>query len=135
MIPGMFGGTMTVFFLRQFFNGIPTDLVEAAKIDGMGYMRMYVRILIPLTKPAFLAQFIFAFIGGYNNYMGPLLYLNGQPPLYPLQMTLTLFRSIYVSSTPVVAAFTVLALLPLLVIYIFVQRYFVEGVATTGVKG
>ena len=135
MIPGMFGGAMTVFFLRQFFAGIPTDLMEAAKMDGMGFMRMYTRIIIPLAKPAFIAQFIFAFIGGSNSYMGPLLYLNGQTSLYPLQMALTLFRGIYAAKTPVVAAFTVLALLPLLLIYIFLQRYFVEGVANTGIKG
>ena len=135
MIPGMFGGAITVFFLRQFFAGIPTDLVEAAKIDGMGFMRIYTSIMIPLAKSAFLAQFIFGFIGAYNNYMAPLLYLNGQTTLYPLQMALSLFRGIYSGNEAVVAAFTVLALLPLLLVYVFLQKYFVEGIATTGVKG
>ena len=92
IIPGMFGGAMMVFFLRQFFQGIPNDLLEAAQIDGMGYMRMYITIMIPLSKPAFMAQFIFAFVGNYNNYLGPLLYLNGKISMYPLQMALTLFR-------------------------------------------
>ena len=96
---------------------------------------MYTKIMIPLAKPAFIAQFIFGFVGGYNNYMGPLLYLNGQPRLYSLQMALTLFRGIYAGEPPVEAAFTILALLPMLVIYIFMQKYFVEGIAATGVKG
>lgn len=135
IIPGMFGGAMMVFFLRQFFTGIPNDLLEAAKIDGMGYMGMYMKIMLPLSKPAFMAQFIFAFVGGYNNYLGPLLYLNGKIALYPLQMALTLFRGIYADSEGVIGAFTVLALLPLLIVYIFTQRYYVEGIAATGIKG
>lgn len=135
IIPGLFGGATTIFFLRQFFKGIPTALLDAAKIDGMGFMGMYVKIMIPLAKPAFISQFIFGFIGGYNSYMGPLLYLNGRIELYPLQMALTLFRSIYVAEPPVIAAFTILALVPLLIIYIFMQRYFVEGIAASGVKG
>jgi len=135
IIPGMFGGAMIVFFLRQFFQGIPTDLVEAGKIDGMSYFMMYVKIIIPLAKPAFLAQFIFMFVGGYNSYVGPLLYLNGKIPLYSLQMALTLFRSIYSSKQAIVCAFAVLALLPLLIIYTFTQKYFTEGIANTGIKG
>lgn len=135
IIPGMFGGATTIFFLRQFFKGIPTDLLDAARLDGLGFMGMYTRIMIPLAKPAFISQFIFGFIGGYNNYMGPLLYLNGQTDLYPLQMSLTLYRSIYGGEPAIVAALTVLALLPLLLIYIFMQRFFVEGIATSGIKG
>lgn len=135
VIPGMFGGATTIFFLRQFFRGIPSDLLDAAKLDGLGFMGMYVKIIIPLSKPAFISQFIFGFIGGYNNYMGPLLYLNGQPELYPLQMALTLYRSIYGGEPAIVAALTILALLPLLIIYIFMQKFFVEGIATSGIKG
>ncbi len=135
VIPGMFGGAMTIFFLRQFFEGIPSDLLDAAKIDGMGFFTMYIKIMIPLAGPAFIAQFVFAFIGGYNSYMGPLLYLNGQTQLYPLQMTLSLFRGIFASDNTIVAALTIIALVPLLIVYIFLQKYFVEGVATTGVKG
>ncbi len=135
IIPGMFGGATTIFFLRQFFRGIPTELLDAAKIDGLGFMGMYVKIMIPLAKPAFIAQFIFSFIGGYNNYMGPLLYLNGQTNLYPLQMALTLYRGIYGGEPAVVAALTILALVPLLIVYVCMQKFFVEGIATSGIKG
>lgn len=134
MIPGLFGGAGTIFFLRQFFRGIPDELIEAAKIDGMGYMRIYTSVMIPLAKPAFVAQFIFGFVGGYNSYMGPLLYLNGQTRLYPLQQALTLFRQIYSGNGPVVSALTVLALLPLLIVYFCMLRYFTEGIASTGIK-
>jgi multiple sugar transport system permease protein len=135
VIPGLFGGATTIFFLRQFFRGIPSDLLDAAKLDGLGFMGQYVRIMIPLSKPAFISQFIFGFIGGYNDYMGPLLYLNGQIELYPLQMALTLYRDIYASDAAMVAALTILALLPLIVIYVFMQKYFIEGIAVTGIKG
>ena len=104
IIPGMFGGATAIFFLRQFFRGIPSDLLDAAKLDGLGFMGQYTRIMIPLAKPAFISQFIFGFIGGYNNYMGPLLYINGQTELYPLQMALTLYRDIYASDAAMVAA-------------------------------
>ena len=135
IIPGMFGGATAIFFLRQFFRGIPTDLLDAAKLDGLGFMGMYVKILIPLSKPAFISQFIFGFIGGYNNYMGPLLYLNGQPDLYPLQMALALYRSIYGGEPAMLAALTIVALVPLIIIYICMQRFFIEGIATSGIKG
>lgn len=135
IIPGMFGGATAIFFLRQFFRGIPTDLLDAAKLDGLGFMGMYVKIIIPLSKPAFISQFIFGFIGGYNNYMGPLLYLNGQPDLYPLQMALALYRSIYGGEPAMLAALTVVALVPLIIIYVCMQRFFIEGIATSGIKG
>lgn len=135
IIPGMLGGATAIFFLRQFFRGIPTDLLDAAKLDGLGFMGMYVKIIIPLSKPAFISQFIFGFIGGYNNYMGPLLYLNGQPDLYPLQMALALYRSIYGGEPAMLAALTIVALVPLIIIYICMQRFFIEGIATSGIKG
>lgn len=135
VIPGLFGGATTVFFLRQFFRGIPSDLLDAAKLDGLGFMGQYVRIIIPLSKPAFISQFIFGFIGGYNDYMGPLLYINGQTELYPLQMALTLYQNLYKYDGAMIAALTLLAMLPLIVIYVFMQKYFVEGIAVTGIKG
>lgn len=135
VVPGLFGGATTIFFMRQFFRGIPSELLDAAKLDGLGFMGQYVRIMLPLSKPAFISQFIFGFIGGYNDYMGPLLYINGQTELYPLQMALTLYRDIYANDAAMVAALTILALLPLLVLYVFVQKFFIEGIAVTGIKG
>lgn len=135
VIPGLFGGATTIFFMRQFFRGIPTDLLDAAKLDGLGFMGQYTRIMIPLSKPAFISQFIFGFIGGYNDYMGPLLYINGQTEIYPLQMALTLYQNLYRFDGAMIAALTLLAMLPLIVIYVFMQKYFIEGIAVTGIKG
>lgn len=135
IIPGMFGGAATIFFLRQFFSGIPTDLIEAGKLDGMGYFAMYVKIMIPLSVPAYLAQGIFMFVGGYNNYMGPLLYLNNRPALYTLQYALSQFQGIYNYDKSIVCASAVIALVPIIAIYLACQRFFIQGVAAAGLKG
>lgn len=134
MIPGLFGGAATVFFFRQFFTGIPASLFEAGKLDGMGYFRMYVQIVIPLSVPAFLAQGIFAFVGGYNNYMGPMLYLIDNQKLWPLQLALGQMQAQYGGDQAVQCASAVVALLPLLIIYLACQRFFIQGVATAGLK-
>ncbi|MDE6398388.1 MAG: carbohydrate ABC transporter permease [Clostridiales bacterium] len=135
MIPGLFGGAATIFFLRQFFAGIPTDLIEAGKLDGMGYLTMYVKIIIPLAVPAFLAQGIFAFVGGYNNYMGPMLYLIDNQMLWPLQLALGQLQAQYVGDQAIQCASAMIALVPLLIVYLVCQRFFIEGVAAAGLKG
>ena len=132
---GVFGSGMTIFFLKQFMDGIPTDLVDAAKIDGMGYMRIYVTIMIPLCKAAFMARFIFGAIGAWNSYMGQLMYLNGQIKMYPLALALMLFQTLFVGNTGILAACVVISLVPVLAFYMFFQRYFTEGLAMSGVKG
>ena len=134
IIPTMFGSAGTVFFLKQFFSGIPTDLIDAGKIDGMGYFSMYIKIMLPLSVPAFLAQGILGFVGGYNNYLGPLLYLNGRVEMYTLQLSLSVLQGIYGSDQSVQCASAVIAILPLLVIYLVCQKFFIQGVAATGLK-
>lgn len=135
IIPGMFGGGITVFFLRQFFSGVPQELFEAGKLDGMGHFRMYVQIMLPLTIPAFLAQFVFGFVSGYNNYAGPLLYLNGVEELYPMQLAMTNLQKQFVDlGLPVTCAFTVLGLLPPIIVFVTCQKFFIQGVAVTGLK-
>ena len=134
VIPTLFGNAGTVFFLRQFFAGIPSDLIDAGKIDGMGYFSMYVKIMLPLSVPAFLAQGILGFVGGYNNYLGPLLYLNGQVELYTLQLSLSVLNGIYYADQSVQCASAVIAILPILVIYLICQKFFIQGVAATGLK-
>ena len=136
MIPGLFGSAATIFFMRQFFAGIPTDLIEAGKLDGMGYLTMYVKIMIPLAVPAFLAQGIFAFVGGYNNYMGPMLYLLDNQMLWPLQLALGQLQAQYGAGDQAVqCASAIVAMVPLLIVYLVCQRFFIEGVAVAGLKG
>jgi multiple sugar transport system permease protein len=133
IIPGMFGAAACVFFMRQFYTGIPTDLIEAAKLDGMGYFGIFFKIMVPLSVPALLAQGILGFIGGYNDYFGPYLYLT-DPEMYTLQIALKSFQGTYATNWPTVMAGAVVALIPTLVIYIVAQKYFIQGIATAGMK-
>jgi multiple sugar transport system permease protein len=133
MIPGMFGAATCVFFMRQFYAGIPTSLIEAAKLDGMGYFKIFWKIMVPLSVPALLAQGILGFIGGYNDYFGPYLYLN-EPEWYTLQIALKSFQGSYSSNIPTIMAGSIVALIPTLIIYIVAQKYFIEGIATSGMK-
>lgn len=133
MIPGLFGAAGVTFFLRQFFYGLPDELIEAARIDGLNDFSAYVRIIIPLSAPAFIAQGVFMFVGGYNNYQGPLLYLSNIPQLAPLQLAVQLFSGGY-GNPAIKCAAAAVALIPLLVLYCFLQKYFTQGVAMTGLK-
>lgn len=136
LVPGMFGGLGTVFFLRLFFDGIPNSLIEAATLDGAGFFHCFTKIMVPLAKPAFIAQFIFGFIGGYNSYMGPMLYLQNQPQFVTLQLYLSQIRQLFPTygSENIHSAAAILGMLPLVIIYCCMQKYFIEGVTAGGVK-
>lgn len=134
MIPGMFGAAACVFFMRQFFAGIPDSIVEAAKIDGVGFFGIFWTIMVPLSVPALIAQGLLGFIGGYNDYFGPLIYLQSSE-LYNLQVALNIFASVYGDQPNAVMAATMIALLPTLIIYFIAQDFFIEGIAASGVKG
>ncbi len=133
MIPGAFGAATCVFFMRQFYAGIPTELIEAAKLDGMGYFKIFWKIMVPLSVPALLAQGLLGFIGGYNDYFGPYLYLQSDE-WTTLQLALASFRGSYSSNVPTIMAGAVIALVPTLILYIVAQKYFIEGIATSGMK-
>ena len=133
MIPGMFGAAACVFFMRQFFSGIPDSLVEAAKLDGESYIGIFFRIMVPLSVPALLAQGLLGFIGGYNDYFNPLIYLQSSE-IQTLQVALRTFSTVYVQKPNIVMAGTVIALVPMLIIYFFAQDYFIDGIAASGLK-
>ncbi|RKL66841.1 sugar ABC transporter ATP-binding protein [Salipaludibacillus neizhouensis] len=134
MVPGFFGAAMAVFFLRQFFMGIPDDLIEAAKIDGLSYFGIFRVIMVPLAKPAIVTQVILGLLAGYNDFMGPLIYLNS-PENFTLQLVLASFRGYYTSDWGLIMAGSVLALIPTLLAFFFAQKQFIEGITMTGVKG
>ena len=136
LVPGMFGSIGTMFFLRLFFDGIPNSLIEAATLDGAGFFQCFFKILFPLAKPAFIAQFIFGFVGGYNSYMGPMLYLQNQEKYVTLQLYLSQIRGLFpnAGSENIYCAAAILGMLPLVIIYCFLQKYFIEGVSAGGVK-
>ncbi len=133
MIPGMFGAAACVFFMRQFYMGIPDSLVEAAKIDGAGYFSIFFRIMVPLSVPALMAQGVLGFVGGYNDYFNPLIYLQSSD-LYNLQVALRVFAGVFRMRPNVVMAGTLSALVPTLILYFVAQNYFVEGIVTSGIK-
>ena len=136
LIPGMLGSIGTVFFLRLFFDGISNSLIEAATLDGAGFFQCFFKIMFPLAKPAFIAQFIFGFVGGYNSYLGPVLYLQNQPKFVTLQLYLSEIRSLFPSagSENIYCAAAILGMLPLIIVYCCMQKYFIEGVSAGSVK-
>ena len=133
ILPSLFGGVSMMFFFVQFQRSISNAIFEAAKVDGAGYMRQYVSIMMPIMGPAIAAQIIFMFVGNWNDYFAPSLYLTTEK-----SMTLQLMiKSLSDSKVdlPVSFAGAVVASIPLYIIYIIFQRYFIEGMAISGVKG
>jgi multiple sugar transport system permease protein len=124
----------SVFLLRQFFLSIPRDLEEAAKIDGAGFFTTFARVILPLGTPALAAVAILQFQGAWNNFFWPLV-LYQERSHWTLPLGLAQFRFLYDTNWPALTAVVVMATIPILVLYLFFQRYFVAGVAASGVKG
>ena len=133
MIPGMFGAAACVFFMRQYYVGIPDSIIEAAKIDGLGFLGIFFQIMVPLSVPALLAQGLLGFIGGYNDFMGPLLYL-GPANLQTLQLALRTLASTYGDEPNVIMAACIVALVPMLIVYFVCQKFFINGIIAGGLK-
>ena len=136
MIPRMMGSIGIVFFLRQFYMGLPDDLIGAARVDGLGDYGIFLRIGLPLSMPALGSQFILTFIVAYNDYLGPLYYLIGNPELYPLQLSLSYWRTASNPDWSVLMAGAMVATIPMLCLYLLSQKFILKGVAiTSGLKG
>ena len=123
-----------VFMMKQFYEGIPNELSEAARIDGMTEYQIYSHIMLPLSKPALSTLTIFTFVNTWNDYLGPLIYLKS-PEKKTIQLGLKMFISQYSSDYGLIMAGSVLSLIPVIVVFMCLQKYFVEGVASTGLKG
>lgn len=136
ILPGMFGSVSVVFFLRQNLTSIPSALVEAAKIDGCGYFKMYYAIFLPLMKGALMTQIILWFMGIWNDYLAPTIFVS-KDKWYTLQVVIRQFNSSYAvnSDYPLIMAASVLSLIPTLALFFFFQRYIIESMALSGVKG
>jgi len=134
-LPAWFGGGMfNIFLLRQFFRGIPRDLDEAAMLDGANPLRILWDIIIPLSRPALITVGIFSFLSSWNDFLNPLIYLTDSNK-FTLAIGLTQFKGLYNSEWGLLMAASTLVFLPALVIFFVAQRYFVEGIAVTGLKG
>lgn len=134
ILPGLLGGVSSVFFLRQYYAGVPSDMMDAAEVDGLGFFGIYFRIMLPIAMPAFWAQFVLAFVTGYNEYLGPMLYLK-DASLLTLQLALQQFASSRQTSDPgAVMAGTLVAVIPTIALFVFAQKYFISGIVTSGLK-
>jgi multiple sugar transport system permease protein len=123
-----------VFLLRQFYLSIPNELSEAARIDGMSEYGIWWRIMLPLAKPALVTLLIFTFVNTWNDYMGPLIYLTTDS-VKTVQIGLKRFIQQYSSDYHLIMAASLVSLVPVALAFLFLQRYFIEGIATTGLKG
>ena len=125
-----------VFMMRQFYMGIPDELCEAARIDGMNEYRIYAKIMLPLSKPAISTLTIFTFVATWNDYLGPLIYLTPNKLNWTIQLGIkNTFIGQYSSEYGMLMAASVVSLIPVLIVFLVLQKYFVEGVASTGIKG
>ncbi|MVA71842.1 ABC transporter permease subunit [Agrobacterium vitis] len=123
-----------VFLMRQFYMSIPTELCEAARIDGMNEYQIWAKIMLPLSKPALSTLTIFTFVTTWNDFLGPMIYLT-KTELKTIQIGLRMFISQYSAEYGLIMAASVVALIPVLIVFLALQRFFVEGVASTGLKG
>jgi multiple sugar transport system permease protein len=134
IIPRWFGYPFFIFLIMQFIRTIPHELDESAFLDGCGKFRIFAHVVFPLLTPALFTAAIFSFYWSWDDFVGPLLYL-GKPALYPVSLALKLFSDpAAVSDWGAMFAMSTLSLLPVFAVFLFFQRYIVEGISTTGLK-
>ncbi|CAI9386910.1 Lactose transport system permease protein LacG [Bacillus sp. T2.9-1] len=136
IVPGLFGNITMIFFLRQYLTNVPYSLIEAAKVDGAGYLQIFFKLIFPVIRPAVAAQFILWFMGVWNDYLAPLIYLNS-PEKQTLQVVIANLKATYAIQTdyPLIMAGSVVSLLPVLIVFLIFQKQIIESVALSGVKG
>lgn len=136
IVPGLFGNITMIFFLKQYLTNIPDSIMEAAKIDGASYWQIFSKLIFPVIKPAVAAQFILWFMGVWNDYLGPLLYLNS-PEKQTLQVVIANLNAAYAIQTdyPLIMGASVISLIPVLLVFIIFQKQIIESVALSGSKG
>ncbi|WP_186578116.1 carbohydrate ABC transporter permease [Aquibacillus kalidii] len=136
IVPPIFGNIVMVFFLRQYLINVPNSIIEAAKIDGCSFFGMFTKIIFPLIRPAVAAQLILWFMGVWNDYLAPIIYLSS-PEKLTIQLVIANFNATYAIQTdyPLIMAASVIALLPMLIVFLVFQKQIIESIAITGVKG
>ncbi|MBX3002039.1 MAG: carbohydrate ABC transporter permease [Caldilineaceae bacterium] len=135
IVPDWFGGgAFNIFLLRQFFRTIPRDFTDAARIDGAGEFGIYWRVVLPLIKPALTAVAIFTFLHHWNDFMAPLIYLTS-PGNYTISLGLASFKGLYTTQWHYLMAASTATIFPVLVLFFMAQRYFIQGIVLSGIKG
>ncbi|MBN1875217.1 MAG: carbohydrate ABC transporter permease [Anaerolineae bacterium] len=140
VIPAFFGGAWNIFLMRQFFRSIPDELSEAAYIDGASEFTVFFRVILPLSKPALTVVALFSFMGAWNDYFGPLIYISHREN-FPIALAIHQLRASYetVGTNPMIypylMAVSTIVTIPILIMYFFAQRTFIEQISLTGLKG
>ncbi|GIN72274.1 sugar ABC transporter permease [Bacillus sp. J14TS2] len=137
ILPGLFGNIVIVFFLRQFLqSALPDELIDASKIDGSGFIRTFFTIVIPVAKPAIAAQAALGFMGIWNDFLGPLIYLHS-PEKQTLQVVIASMQAQYMGSSnyPLILAASIISMIPCVIIFLAAQKHFVQSLAISGIKG
>ncbi|MFE0625815.1 carbohydrate ABC transporter permease [Streptomyces sp. NPDC058864] len=135
IIPMAFGDAFTIFLLRQFLLTIPKEYTDAARVDGCGELRTMLRVVLPMAKPAIAAVALFQFFYCWNDYFGPQIYASENPAAWTLSYGLESFKGAHHTNWNLTMAATVLVMAPVIVVFFFAQKAFIEGVTLTGVKG
>ncbi|MGW9631666.1 carbohydrate ABC transporter permease [Agromyces sp. NPDC055520] len=135
ILPNLLGDAFSIFLLRQFFLTIPSEYADAARIDGNGEWGVLTRVMVPMARPGIAATAIFMFFHSWNDYYGPLLYTSENQAAWPVAYGLASFRGIHGTDWGVTMAMTILVTVPVVIVFFFAQRVFVEGITLTGVKG
>jgi multiple sugar transport system permease protein len=135
IIPMGFGDAFSIFLLRQFFLTVPREYLEAAKVDGCSDFRVMVRIMLPMTRPAIAAVGLFQFFYCWNDYFGPQIYTSENPAAWTLSYGLQSFKSAHHTNWNLTMAATLLVMAPVIAVFFFAQKAFIEGVTLTGIKG
>ncbi len=133
ILPSFFGNAFFIFMMRQFFLTMPSELADAARVDGANEFVIFWRVMLPLVQPALIVMAVFTFLWTWHDFFGPLVYLNDQSS-YPLSLGLFAFRNRRTTEWGLLMAGATLTTLPLMVLFFFAQRYFIEGIKVTGLK-
>lgn len=136
IVPGLLGNVTMIFFLRQYMLGLASELLEAAKLDGAGYFRIYWSVFLPLCRPAIAANVIIVFMATWNEYLAPLIFTHS-PENSTVQLVIASLNSYYAEQTdfPMIMAASIIAVLPVIILFAVLQRHFVESFAFSGLKG
>jgi multiple sugar transport system permease protein len=134
IVPAFFGQGFYIFLLRQFFLTIPLELSDAARIDGCSHFGIYWRVMLPIAKPALATVALFRFMSSWNDFLGPLIYLNSESQ-YTLSLGLRMFLEAHRAEWALLMAASVVVTVPIIVLFFFTQRTFIQGVTMTGLKG
>lgn len=133
-IPAFFGSAFNIFLVKQFFMGIPKEYDEAAFVDGAGYLTIYLKVILPMAKPALCTVGVFTFMNTWNDFMGPLLYLNSQN-LKTVSLGLQMFIGQFSQQWNLLMAAATVVMIPMILVFFLAQRYFIEGITFSGLKG